>query len=1129
MFDSRPLQFVIVINLIAAVAYGLAALIGGELTVAPMMLSLIWPPAGIALGVVYLYGLRVLPGLVVGMFLVSLYLSPPDELLAESIVISVALTVLGSLQAIIGAALVRNAIGERSGLTSTDEILRFLLFGALLASLFAPTLGMLFQWLTDDLPQVNPVVMWITWWLGDAVGVAIMAPVTVALLSPDSATWTRKRRTAVVLPSLVLLSLMTAFHWYANQQEMRRLQLVFERMSGGVQARLNRELTTAEDIVLTLQSYIETGASATPEEFSQFASQLVTRHGSVQALEWIPRVTDEQRQEGKLGDISLPEIRETDANRAMVRAAQRSEYYPIVYVVPETGNERAVGYDITTNPKAGQALVLAAQTGAVTTSGPIQLVQDEGRQYGFVLYAPVIDELPLGETAIQGFSAAVFRVADIMNAVIADGLGDELDLNVQDAGDQIFDSRVKGNRESGFGSLTRTATFPVANSTWTITMTTGPEFFPRHFRWDSWWMHAIGFSLTGLLTALLTALTGRSLVIERVVRERTGELNSAIRQLDAHNEILRNVAAADLPVDTMTLFILKRLEWAYPQTRFTVSLLAEDQRTLDQTISPSMPRPFVRSLTGNRVPLIDARGIPQDRHTFSAADLADWSSWSESRELLQEIPVEDALWQVLVSGNSEVLGVLGIYLLESDTTFTVTHLLDDSAKLLTLALERHKTMANIRRLAFFDSLTGIPNREQVIGRLQEEMAYCEHHDCFSAVLFIDIDDLKDVNDSLGHREGDRLLCEVAMRVSSICREHDLAGRLGGDEFVVVVASRSQEPEDMERAIHGVFADLRARLSTPLQLHSYDHHVSISVGASLIPQPGCDASTIIQQADTAMYQAKSHGKNNLCLYQAEMKALAHEQFDIAKGLEEALNGGSLELYYQYQFNSDAQATAAEALLRWHHPERGLLAASQFIDVAERTSLIIRIGEWAIDQACAFLKAHEWLEYLAINISPRHLARDNFVDQVLERVAHYGIASNRLALEITEHSLIENLTDNLGKLQALRDAGVQIAMDDFGTGYSSLFYIRQLPLSQIKIDKVFVADVLNNPHDAFIVGSIITLAEQMGIDFVAEGVETQEQFEFLKSQGCRRFQGFLFSRPEPASALMRERVSTETGEE
>ena len=1119
MIKSRISQFDIVINLIAAVAYALSALAAGALTVAPTTLSLVWNPAGIGLGAVYLYGIRIVPGLVIGMVVSELYLTSSSEDLVSPVSVSVMLTLAGSLQAVLGATLLRHVLGDRCGFTNAEEVLRFLFFGAVIAGLIAPTIGVAFFWWTNNLPTDSGLTMWATWWLGDALGIAIVVPLTIAMFSPDRATWTRRRRLAVVLPSLILLSLMTTFHWFANQQEIRRLELVFDRLTNVVESRLSRELHSAEDVVLTLKSFFESRDSTSSEQFSQFVSPLLARQESIQALEWIPRISDADRDNGFIGSLALPPIREPDTARKMVSAQRREEYFPVVFVEPIAGNERAMGFDVATNPRAAQALILAEQTGEIATSGPIQLVQDRNMQFGFVLYAPIKDTRDTGNRAAHGFGAAVFRVNEIMQSIAPDTIAEELLLTVVDSGENIYASPTMGSASTQV-VFERTSSYPVAERQWTVTMKTGPAFFANHFRWETWWMHAVGFSLTALLTAMLTVLTGRSLVIERVVRERTGELNSAVRQLDAHNEILRGVAAADLPIDSMIRHIVERLEWAYPGVRFSVSLFAGDHRTIEQTISASLPRPFVRALCGAQLPPCNQAGL--EELTLSPNDLSDAPTWREPLTLLQDMSVTSALWQPL--GSSELLGILGVYICETDPPFTINHVIDDSTKLLTLALDRHRVMANIRRLAFFDSLTGIPNRERAIGRLQEEMAFCEHNNCYSAVLLVDVDDLKDVNDSLGHREGDRLLCEVAIRLSSVCRENDLAARLSGDEFLVVIAARQPDVDTLEQTIRKVFESIRARLSRPLQLHDYDHNVSISVGASLIPQPGFDASTVIQQADTAMYRAKSQGKNNLCLYQAEMKALAHEQFDIAKGLEDALKENSLELYFQFQHDVKSQPTAAEALLRWHHPERGMLAAREFIEVAERTSLIIRIGTWVVEQACAVLEANEWLEYIAVNISPRHLQRDEFVGQILEQVERFEIAPSRLVLEITEHTLIENLADNLDKLRALREAGVRIAMDDFGTGYSSLFYIRQLPLSQIKIDKVFIAGVLENPHDAFIVGSIITLADQMGVDFVAEGVETKEQFEFLKSRGCKRFQGYLFSRPEAASDLLRLTANT-----
>ncbi|MDX1570920.1 MAG: EAL domain-containing protein [Xanthomonadales bacterium] len=1107
-------------NTAAAIGYFLTGLLGLQLAVGFLEASLIWPAAGLALALVYLFEFRrVGIGLFLGMLAISLYQRPGFSAATE-----LGLASAGLLQAIVGSSLLRWRLGSVTPLIGGREIANFLVWGALCGSLISPTLGTALLAASSVLPTGELPITWMTWWLGDATGIAVFAPIVFAMASPDRSNWRHRRRT-VGLPVLVLVGLVSLLQWYANQQELRRLEVLFQRQALQLENEMVRALDLAEDISVVLKSLFDSLGTPKPEVFGRFAQPLLQRHPSVQALEWIPRITHEQR---LARDDALPPVREPDSQRQMVPAAVRAVYFPITYVEPLAGNERALGFDVSTNPVVQRALDEGTRTGKTVASAPIHLIQDELSQWGFVLYTPVFEEQTPSptENALLGFVAAVFKVPSLIDTVLSRPERQMIAIRISDDGQRIFES--PGRIEPHWmGTVPLTTAVSLANRTWQLEFFPKQRFLDEHFRWDTWWIYALGFVFTGLITAVLLYITGRNLVIEQVVGRRTAELQeevsrraAVIRQRDAHNDILRRVSDPEIPLRDLLNQIVESAAWINSEVGYSISLLDEEEDTLRLAASHGLPGGLQSELAS--VPV--AQGYGSSSHVILANkrirchDVAQDPEWSNLRAAVGNSALTACWSEPIVNGAGQLLGTFDMYFFGKPRDIAaLMGLQEDFSKLVSLAVERRVAQTRIRRLAYFDSLTGLPNRQRLLDRMESEIQWCRRQGRFSAVMFIDIDDLKDVNDSLGHHQGDELIRQISRRLTSVCRENEIAARLGGDEFVLLLGSRVADMGDLELQVEAVFDRIQQCLSEPIELDGYRHFVTVSVGAALLPQEGLDASDVLQQADTAMYRTKREGKNALCFYHADMKTAAQLHFDVEKGLEDALHNDRLELHYQLQFDAQRKPVAAEALLRWRHPERGLIPAGQFIEIAERSSLVVRLDAWVLREACRRIASFPDLEYLAVNVSPRHLQRPDFVDSVLAAVEEAGIRKDQLALEITEHSLIENLASTRPKLVTLMEAGIRISIDDFGTGYSSLFYLKNLPLNQIKIDKAFIAGILSNETDAFIVASVIRLAEKMNLQLVAEGVETEAQLEFLIDQHCARFQGHLLGQAMNAKAL------------
>ncbi|MDB5838148.1 MAG: hypothetical protein JWQ23_100 [Herminiimonas sp.] len=424
----------------------------------------------------------------------------------------------------------------------------------------------------------------------------------------------------------------------------------------------------------------------------------------------------------------------------------------------------------------------------------------------------------------------------------------------------------------------------------------------------------------------------------------------------------------------------------------------------------------------------------------------------------------------------------------------------------------------IQNLAFYDPLTTLPNRRFLLERLGRALSGSARNHCGGALLFIDLDNFKALNDTLGHEQGDLLLQQVALRLVACVHESDAVARLGGDEFVVVLENLNDNPHEAAVQAKAIGENVLAALNAPYQLAGLEHYSTPSIGVTLFNGEQDNVCELLKRADLAMYQAKAMGRNTLRFYDPEMQAVVAARTALESELRQALQHKEFFLQYQPQMNDSGQLTGAEVLVRWRHPQRGTVSPAEFIPLAEETGLILPLGQWVLETACAQLAT--WADRpdtkrltLAVNVSARQFRHPDFGSQVQSVLDCSGANPARLKLELTESYLVENVEDTIAKIDALKAKGVGFSLDDFGTGYSSLFYLKRLPLDQLKIDQSFVRDVLTDPNDAVIVRTIVALGQSLGLEVIAEGVETREQYEFLRAAGCRAYQGYLFSRPLP----------------
>ena len=898
-------------------------------------------------------------------------------------------------------------------------------------------------------------------------------------------TWRLRSR----LPLLILAAAL-GVTWVVWDHERRisrhALRFQFDVSLREAASRVEQRMAAHEQMLRGVQSLFAANSAMSRASLHDYigALHLNAHFSGVQAIgvnEWLPAG-------GKDAHV-LAMRRLGFAAYAIEPAGRRDNYAPVIQREPDSGRNRIPpGFDAWSDPVRRSAMEAARDSGMAAISGKVRLAVDQGADAppGFIMYLPLYtrgqpqDSVAQRRAHLAGWVYASFRMNDLMASLYgkhAPGLSLAIYDGVEpSAAARLYQSSDVAGQPA---SLSANEYLVVAGHTWMLSMSAMDEFNTRYGRNADLLIGVAGASLS-LLLALLAWLmaSGRSRAM-RMAATMTAELRDSEEKFRA---------IADCTVNWEIWWGLDgKPRWVSPSvmeyTGYTVAECMAMPDFAGTLIFPEdMPRvapQFLNGRQGLRGNDLEFRCVRKDGALF-------WLS-------ISWVPISNA------RGVSTGFRTSG-----RDIT------------------ERKKAEERIAELAFFDTLTRLPNRTLLLDRLKHAMINGGRNRTYGAVLFIDLDHFKTLNDTLGHDRGDLLLQQVAQRLAACVREGDTVARFGGDEFVVVLECLSESAPEALTQTTLVGEKILAALNEVYQLGAIDHRSTASLGATLFFAHQTSIEDLLKQADLAMYKSKETGRNALRFFDPAMQTVVMERAALESGLRKAIQENQFVLHYQAQVAGDDRVTGAEALVRWQHPERGMVAPAEFIPLAEETGLILPLGSWVLLNACTQLA--KWAGQpdmahlsVAVNVSVQQFREPDFVAMVLAILGQTGANPRRLKLELTESLLVDNLQDVIEKMHALKARGVGFSLDDFGTGYSSFSYLRRLPLDQLKIDQLFVRDVLVDPNDAAIARTIVALAQSLGLGVIAEGVESQTQCAFLASSGCHAYQGYFFSRALPVDGF------------
>ena len=887
--------------------------------------------------------------------------------------------------------------------------------------------------------------------------------------------------------TLFLLGL-TALYWHTERlahqhRKQQAFQVAVDRIAFSFKSRMD----TYKMVLRGVKGYHDGSEQIDVREFQAYVTALNLQDTvpGLQGIAYVKRLSPQQARD------HVQQLQaQGNARYRIWPEGERFEYFPITHIEPaDDVNQLVLGFDVGTVAQEVEALERARDTGELALTAAVPLLQFAGvpQAKGMVLYLPLYRGGAMPETLAQrrdrleGWVAAPFRMQDLLQGM-RQQLDKDIDLAIYDG--PVVDAAVRLTPAVDVpeGALEEIRWFEPGGRQWTLVMRALPGF---EARWRD-----TGAALVALMGVVLSLLVGGLTWVLATARDRAMALAMDMTEsLRSTRDELQSTLNA-IPDLLFELDPQGRIERYRPGGADMLHVPADlfEGRLLQDVVGP-------QAAAGCSAALEAAQSTGHVSGYPFSLDVGGQTRWFEL--------------SLARKGEPTGAGAQHMVALSRDIT------------------DRKLSEARTHQLAYFDTLTGLANRRMLLDRLDNALAWARKSHEVGALLFIDLDNFKQINDARGHRLGDALLLEVARRLEALLRAGDTLARLGGDEFVLLLNDLAPDMENAGRVALLAGDQVRTALEAPYSIETHSYSSTASIGITLFPKHAEGVEDLLREADTAMYRAKDLGRNRICFYEAAMQADVQERMALEQDLKKAMAAGELAAYLQPQVAPDATLLGGELLMRWSHPVRGNVPPSRFIPVAESSGLILRMGDWMLQQACealAQMQSAQRLVSLSVNVSQRQFRQDDFVERVRAMLELTGAPAEHLILEVTESLLIEDLDHTIARMTELVHMGVRFSIDDFGTGYSSLAYLKRLPLYELKIDRSFVQDTPDDPNDTAIVQSILSMAGHLGLRVVAEGVETRAQADFLTASRCDCLQGYLFGRPEPLGGWLQRHLAS-----
>ncbi|MFP5390056.1 MAG: EAL domain-containing protein, partial [Gammaproteobacteria bacterium] len=1055
-------------NLWFCAGYVAAGWLGYLLTPEYGLLSPLDPAIALGVAVLTSFGWRLLPGLVAGAAIVADPSLFPTWAANGSAPLLTSLLLAGAavLHALLTAVLLRRHVDP--ALAGGGDVLRFMLLVPL-ASCVRPSVGVPLLALYGSQPAGPPLLMWLAWWAADTTAVLLVAPLCWVACARPRNLW-RRRRLNVALPLAVASAAFLVIHHLTLRWDQDQQLQAFRLQAQEVSQLLQDALHEHERFLSGVASALGAGGISSPGQFTDVAHGYLRQRPELLAMGWLPRVPGAERarfeREASMWlqrPYQIVDVAERPGGPLVeTPSAPRAQYYPVLMVEP--GYDRLVaGGDFLSEPRRAATVTEAIRTRAPTASAPVVL-RRTGRSGIHLLQA-----VGAGPGPPRGLLLLALRAETYVNQTVRASHAAILGLELDDVSAGARPARVVDTIPEGYHPPDYQRQLNFGGRTYHLRLAPSPAYLASHTTWQSWSVLLGGLLLAALMGALLLVLSGERAKVQAQVKEATVRLREREGRLQA---ILDHAGDAIVTTDAHG------------------RLLAANRA------AARMFRLPVAEMPGMAIGQLLA--LPE---ADPAAALARLAGAELSERELTGSTGSGVRFPLLVS-----VSPVG----QDGTTIYVCIMHD--------LTEQRRAQDHIHQLAHQDVLTGLENRLSLTEHLEQLLAQARRAHASVALLFLDLDRFKKINDSHGHHAGDLLLVEVARRLRELLRDVDIIARLGGDEFIVAMSG--QLTPDL---VSAVAVRIVQALGQPYHLDGKVMHSGTSVGIAMFPADADSSATLLRHADLAMYEAKTVGRGNFQFFSPAMNAATHERLAMEQRLRHALGHAEFELYLQPQVQlTTGRIVGAEALLRWHQPELGLIMPSRLIPVAEESGLILPVGDWVMDEAVRLLASwrEEGMEALrlAINLSARQCHGRELLPRLDALLADQRVQASCLEVEITESAAMHDPESTRALLRQLRTRGIQVAIDDFGTGYSSLNYLKLFAIDRIKIDRAFVTDIESDPNDAAIVSATIGLAHSLGLAVIAEGVETPAQSRFLHAKLCDEAQGNLFGEPMTAQQFI-----------